>query len=151
FMKLAQLIETPIPEQPAAKPRSSAPRPATGPVSLTPPASLSKRNRPRTVDADAESLFRDGVGMLNQGRVTEAQQDFAAALKKYAAHEPARQALVSILIDRGQLDEARRLLEEGLAFNPAQTQFAAVLARILVEKRDYSAAADVLNASREAG
>jgi MSHA biogenesis protein MshN len=151
FLKLAQLIETPIPEQPAPKPKASAPRPATGPVSLTPPASLSKRNRPRTVDADAESLFREGVAMLNQGRVTEAQQDFTAALKKYAAHEPARQALVSILIDRGQLDEARRLLEEGLALNPAQAHFAAVLARIHVEQRNYAVAADVLSASREAG
>ena len=151
FLKLAQLIETPIPDQPAPKPKSSAPRPATGPVSLTPPASLSKRNRPRSADLDAESLFREGVAMLNQGRVTEAQQDFAAALKKYAAHEPARQALVSILIDRGQLDEARRLLEEGLALNPAQAHFAAVLARIHVEQRNYTAAADILNASREAG
>ena len=151
FMKLAQLIETPIPEHPASKPKASAARAATGPVSLAPPASLSKRNRPRTADADAESLFREGVGMLNQGRVTEAQQDFVAALKKYAAHEPARQALVSILIDRGQLDEARRLLEEGLALNPAQAQFAMVLARIHVEQRNYAAAEDVLNASREAG
>ena len=153
FLKLAQLIETPIPDRPAPapKPKSSAPHPAAGPVSLTPPASLSKRNRPRTADAEAESLFREGVGMLNQGRVTEAQQDFAAALKRYPAHEPARQALVSILIDRSQLDEARRLLEEGLALNAAQAQFAAVLARIHVEQRNYTAAADVLNASREAG
>jgi MSHA biogenesis protein MshN len=153
FMKLAQLIETPIPDNPAPAPKakSSAPRPASGPVSLTPPTSLSKRNRPRTADTDAESLFREGVGMLNQGRVTEAQQDFVAALKRYPAHEPARQALVSILIDRSQLDEARRLLEEGLALNPAQAQFAMVLARIHVEQRNYATAADVLNASREAG
>ena len=151
FLKLAQLIETPIPDHPATNPKSTPPRPATGPVSLTPPASLSKRNRPRTADGDAESLFREGVGMLNQGRVTEAQQDFAAALKRYPAHEAARQALVSILIDRGQLDDARRLLEEGLALNPAQAHFAAVLARIHVEQRNYTAAADVLNAAREAG
>jgi MSHA biogenesis protein MshN len=152
FMKLAQLIETPLPPPPAAKPKSSAPQPATGPVSLRePPASLSKRNRPRTADADAESLFREGVAMLNQGRVTEAQQDFAAALKRYPGHEAARQALVSTLIERAQLDEARRLLEEGLALNPAQAHFAAVLARIHVEQRNYAAAADVLNAYREAG
>lgn len=152
FMKLAQLIETPIPDRPAPTAKSSAPRPANGPVSLSPaPTSLSKRNRPRTDDAEAESLFREGVALLNQGRVTEAQQDFTTALKRYAAHEPARQALVSILIDRGQLDEARRLLEEGLALNPAQAQFAVVLARIHVEQRNYAAAADVLNASREAG
>ena len=152
FLKLAQLIETPIPEHPVPKPKSSGPRPASGPVSLSaPPASLSKRNRPRTDDAEAESLFREGVAMLNQGRVTAAQQDFAAALKRYAAHEAARQALVSILIDRSQLDDARRLLEEGLAINPAQMHFAAVLARIHVEQRNYAAAADVLNASREAG
>ncbi len=156
FLKLAQLIETPIPPQSAAtpksSPKSSAPHPVNGPVSLRePPASLSKRNRPRTADADAESLFREGVAMLNQGRVTEAQQDFSAALKRYPGHEAARQALVSTLIDRAQLDEARRLLEEGLALNPAQAHFAAVLARIHAEQRNYAAAADVLNAYREAG
>jgi MSHA biogenesis protein MshN len=152
FLKLAQLIETPIPPQPAAKPKSSAPHPVNAPVSLRePPTSLSKRNRPRTADADAESLFREGVAMLNQGRVTEAQQDFSAALKRYPGHEAARQALVSTLIDRAQLDEARRLLEEGLALNPAQAHFAAVLARIHAEQRNYAAAADVLNAYREAG
>src|SRR5262249_7977449 len=152
FLKPAQLIETPIPDRPAPKAKATAPRPANGPATLSPaPASLSKRNRPRADDAEAESLFREGVAMLNQGRVTEAQRDFTAALKRHPAHEAARQALVSILIDRGQLDEARRLLEEGLVLNPAQAQFAMVLARIHVEQHNYTAAANVLNASREAG
>jgi len=151
ILKLAQLIETPIPAlaAPSTKPRAA--NPAIAPVALPASMAVSRRDRPRSVEADAEDLFREGVAMLNQGRVSDAQQAFAAALERQAGHEAARQALVSILIDRAQLNEARQRLQEGLALNPAQIQFATVLARILVEQRDYAGAADVLVARREAG
>ena len=100
---------------------------------------------------EAESLFRHGVLVLNQGRISEAHANFVAALAKHSGHEAARQALIAILIERRQLDDARRLLEEGLSLNPAQTQFAAVLARVLVERGDYRGAANVLGATRNAG
>jgi len=151
ILKLAQLIETPIPAlaAPSTKPRAA--RAAVAPVVLPSSMAVTRRDRPRSAEAEAEDRFREGVALLNQGRVSDAQQDFAAALQRQAAHEPARQALVSILIDRGQLEEARQRLQEGLALNPAQVQFANVLARILVERRDYAGAAGVLEARREAG
>jgi MSHA biogenesis protein MshN len=153
LLKLARSIETPIGEQrvPSVK---AKPMPAKLPASASPVAvdgAVTKRDRPRTEEVEAESLFRQGVAMLNQGRISEAQQDFGAALKRQPAHEPARQALASLLLERGQLDQARRVLEEGLVLNPMQAQFAAVLARILVERRDYAGAATILASSGEAG
>src|SRR5581483_11946124 len=158
LLKLAQSIETPIGEPRApsvkTKPMPTKLPPSASPVSasaLSADPGVSKLDRPRTAEAEAESLFRQGVAMLNQGRISEAQQDFVAALQRQPAHEPARQALVSLLIERGQLDAARRQLEEGLALNPMQAQFAAVLARILVERRDYAGAAAILTSAGEAG
>lgn len=156
LFKLAQLIETPIAE--AAKPKASAPAPSALPPqqkariasSSTEPAVI-RRDVPRTPSQQAEAQFRQGVVYLNQGRVTEAQDQFSAAIASYAPHLAARQALVSILIDRGGLDEARRTLEEGLTVDPGNVQFATVLARIFVERRDYASAANALAVARNTG
>jgi MSHA biogenesis protein MshN len=163
LFKLAQLIETPISE--AARPQIEAPRPKaapSGPTSLPPQqklrigsasseAAVSRRDIPRTPAEQAEAQFRQGVAFLNQGRVSEAQEQFAAAIARYAPHLAARQALVSILIDRGRLDEARQVLEQGLTADPGNLQFATVLARIFVERRDYASAANALAVVRNAG
>ena len=47
-------------------------------------------------------------------------------------------------MDQRRLDEARSLLQDGLALDPAQVQFATVLARIFVERSDYAKALEVL-------
>ena len=149
LFKLALSIDRPIAER-VAKP------PARSPVVQKPVAAdygasrVSKREIPRSTAEEAEALFRHGVVFLNQGRISAAQQNFAAALAKHSGHEAARQALIAILIERRQLEDARRLLEEGLSLNPAQMTFAAVLARVLVERGDYREAANVLGATRNA-
>ena len=152
LFKLALSIDRPIPERvakvPAKLPTPEALKPR---AESTATSRVSKRERPRFPVEEAESLFRHGVLVLNQGRISEAHANFVAALAKHSGHEAARQALIALLIERRQLDDARRLLEEGLSLNPAQTQFAAVLARVLVERGDYREAANVLGATRNAG
>lgn len=149
LFKLALSIDRPVP------PRA---RPATPPSTARAPAAketsqirVSRKDIPRSPVEEAEALFRHGVQRLNEGRVSEAQSDFSAALEKYAGHEASRQALIAIHIERRRLDEARKLLEEGLALNPAQNQFATVLARVQVERGDYAGAASVLGAAQAAG
>jgi len=146
LFKLALSIDTPITERSAQPPAKTTPvpRPEVKPAVA---GKVSKRERPSTAADDAEALFRHGVALLNQRRISEAQNDFSAALFRQPEHEASRQALIAIRIERRQLDEARRLLEEGLALNPAQTQFAAVLARLHVERGDYHTAAAVLAAA----
>jgi MSHA biogenesis protein MshN len=115
------------------------------------PARVEKRDRTRSAFDRAEAEFRRAVGLLNQGRVSEAEEGLAAALAADAAHEPARQALVSIHLEKRRTDEARRLLQEGLAVNPRQQQFGAVLARIQIEGRDYAGALEQIGKSLEGG
>jgi MSHA biogenesis protein MshN len=154
LFRLAQLIETPIAE--AAKPKAPAPAPTALPpqqkvrIGSSEPA-VTRRDIPRSPLEQAEHQFRQGVALLNQGRVSEAQEQFGAAIARHAGHQAARQALVAILIERGRLEEARLLLEEGLSTNPGNVQFATVLARIFVERRDYASAENVLASARSGG
>src|SRR5688572_21675199 len=114
-------------------------------------AKVEKRERMRSGSERAEGEFRRSVGLLNQGRVSDAEEGFAAALALDAAHEPARQALISLYLEKRRTEDARRLLQEGLAINPRQQQFTAVLARIMIEARDYSAALDQVGKSLAIG
>jgi len=161
LFKLALSIDRPIsarvarlaaksPIAAAAAPGAGSPRAQKQAGADAGAGRVSKREIPRSAADEAETLFRHGVVVLNQGRVSAAQQNFAAALAKYSGHEAARQALIAILIERRQLEDARQLLEEGLSLNPAQMTFAAVLARVLVERGDYRGAANVLGATRNA-
>ena len=99
---------------------------------------------------DAQALCEPvrGAALLNQGRAGEAEEHFAAALASYGPHEGARQALVAIHLEQRRFDEAPRLLQEGLAINPGNARFATVLARILIERKDYPAALEVLDRTR---
>ena len=160
-LRLAQDIQTPIAEQPAkpaareamkaaevtkAAPKEAKPAQETPPVKPAPVAQaapkVEKRERARTPQERAEGEFRRGVALLNQGRISEAEEELGAALRADAAHEPARQALVALDLEQGRVDNARRLLQEGLALNPANVRFAAVLARILIERKDYEGSLD---------
>jgi MSHA biogenesis protein MshN len=98
----------------------------------------------------AENEFRRGVDLLKRGRATEAEGLFTLALKSDAGHRGARQTLVALRLERNQLDEAARLLREGLAADPAQPEFAIALARVYVERAQYPAALEVLDASASA-
>jgi MSHA biogenesis protein MshN len=156
LFKLAPLIETPIAE--SVKPKAPAPAPTALPpqqkariASNTSASAVTRRDIPRTPAEQAESQFRQGVAFLNQGRVSDAQEQFAGAITRYAGHQAARQALVAIYIERGRLEEAKLVLEEGLSINPGNVQFATVLARILVERRDYASAENVLASARAGG
>jgi len=144
--------EPPAPKRaPSAQPAEHDPVPEAA-ASQSAPAQgaprVEKRDRVRTPEDRAEAEFQRGAALLNQGRVAEAEESFQAALAGHAGHEAARQALVALSLEQRRIDEARRLLQEGLALNPANTRFAAVLARILIERKDYAAALDVIGAVR---
>jgi len=161
-MRLATVIETPILEKaskpaPASKPAAepSKPPPASkrsdpkpvaaariSPAPAIPSAGspVQRRERVTTPHERAEREFRRAVDLLKKGREPEAEDGFAAALAHEPAHRAARQALVALSLERGQLENARRLLSEGLAIDPGQPEFAVALARILIERKDYAGA-----------
>jgi MSHA biogenesis protein MshN len=167
-LKLAQSIQTPIaetgpepakvaaviPEKAAAPDRS---RSTTSSVPPRPKPSQHAASAPRVEKHElipapaqrAQGEFRRGTAFLQQGRVSEAEARFDAAIALDPRHEQARQALAAMLIEQRRLDDASNLLQTGLAVNPRQQQFAIALARIDMERADYASALEVLNRSRE--
>lgn len=165
-LRLAQSIQTPIPETrpepekaPAVIPEKPAAREPSRPMANAepkpkPPQRIASTPRVEKheimpVPAQrAEGEFRRGAAFLQQGRVSDAEGRFAAAIALDPRHEQARQALAAMLIEQGRLDEARNLLQTGLTVNPRQQQFAVALARIDMQRGDYASALEVLNRSR---
>ena len=168
MLRLAESIATPILEsKPTASPPVAAvvkpPAPAKLPSRLAavatdkaaPPKTADKPkfqrlDRPGPPTERAESEFRAGVAVLKLGRSADAETRFAKALEYDAGHRGARQALIAMHIERGQLEAARKLLQEGLAIDPAQPDFAIALARILVERKDLPGALAALEGSAPA-
>ena len=123
------------------------------PARILPPparaAKLERKERELDASARAEREFRRAVALLRDGRPGEAESVFASALALDSSHEAARQALAALKLERRRLDEAQKLLEEGLALNPRQLTFAMALARLHAERKDWVAAFAVLEGFRE--
>ncbi len=115
--------------------------PAPAPVATR----VQKQDRTRSAEERAEADFRRGATLLNEGRVSEAEGAFTAALATSSSHGSARQALVALYLEQRRIDDAQRLLQESLAANPSNAQFALVLARIHAGRREYGRALEVLN------
>lgn len=92
----------------------------------------------------AESEFRQATVYQQQGRVNEAVLTLENALKLDSMHAPARQLLISILLENKRHEEAIRELKLGLSIEPAQLNYSMILARLLVERAKLEEAIDVL-------
>ena len=135
------------PKAEAAKPKAEAAKPKAEPKKKA-AAEKSRVERRDVALSPAErgdNEFRRGVDLLKRGRATEAEAAFTAALRSDPRSRGARQALVALKLERGELDEAGRLLEETLAADPAQLDFAVALARIHVERKRPLVALSVLD------
>lgn len=98
----------------------------------------------------AENEYRRGLGRVNQGRVEEGMAALRAALSEDAGHEGARLVLFALLVEQQRHEEARALLQEALARDPAQPQFAFRLARLQLEGGDVRGAEQTLSGSAAA-
>jgi MSHA biogenesis protein MshN len=92
----------------------------------------------------AEAEYRRAVTFVNQGRVSEGMEGLRSALTMDAAHVASRQTLVSLLMEQRRFDEAFGFLLQGLELNPANSGFAMLVARIMVERKDMEGALRVL-------
>jgi MSHA biogenesis protein MshN len=149
-LRLALQLETPIAERAAAPAKSEAPKavsakPKEKPAEAAPAkGTVDKRPRASSGGDNAEAHFRRAALLLNHGRVSEAEEQLAGALRADPSHAAARQAYVALLIEQRRLHEAQRLLQDALTLNPEQPTLALTLARILVGQREYGAALQVL-------
>jgi MSHA biogenesis protein MshN len=160
MLRLALTIDTPLaprpPRQAAPAPTgermrvAAAPKPRAEPARAA-PAHIEKRERDRSPADRAEHHFRRAAQMLERGRVADAADALLAALDADAAHQAARQTLVVLYIEQGRIEDARRHLQEGLAFSPGYAPFAVALARIHVDRGDFAVALTVLERAAVAG
>ncbi len=102
--------------------------------------------RAATPQERAQAQFDEGWAKFQEGRISEAEAAWRKALTIDPNQEEARQALLGVLLDRGQRDEAERLLQEGLAANPRQTKLSMQLARLQIGRGDQAAAQQTLEA-----
>lgn len=112
---------------PAVVPAPVAPAPAV------PPAQIDKRPLVQSAET-ADGDYRKALAAHRQGRPNEALEGFQAALRLDPRHVPARQALLSLLLEQGRWPEAQGVASEGLALVPAQPGWAMILARLQVEQ-----------------
>ena len=117
--------------EPAAKPPEAA-------------GSIDKQVRPLSSSARAESEFRRGMSLMQQGRAQEAEAALRLALEADPSHEQARQALFGALLEHGRRPEAEALLQEGLQANPRQVSLAMLLARLQLDRGAQQEALDTL-------
>jgi MSHA biogenesis protein MshN len=101
---------------------------------------IRKRDRPPTAQELADNEYRQAGGLLQQGRLAEAQAGFQAALSFLPEHHGARQGLVGLLVKAGQFAEAERLLQDGIRLSPEQSGFTVTLARLQVDRGDNAQA-----------
>jgi len=162
-LRLAQTIETPIAERaapalsdpaPVSAPKSEAPavpakasprKPAAKPRAEAPKQRVEKREGSHAANDSAEQQFRRAALYLNQGRVSEAEEQLIGALRADPSHVAARQAYVALLLEQKRTDAAQRLLRDALAKDPTQPVFSLALARILAEQHDYSSSLEVMD------
>ena len=97
------------------------------------PAALAV-GRTDTPSQRAENAYRRALGVLEDGRVTEAIATLQAALQIDPRHEAARQTLVGLLIEAGRPDDAMAQLQAALALDARQPALAMLLARLQLER-----------------
>lgn len=159
-LKVATVLSVP----PSLSARND-PRPATvrasSPAGNTPPppmpirqsdgpTRIEKSSRDMTAQERAATDYRQAVALLNEGRPGASMESLRAALRSDASLAEARLLLSALLLEKRQLEEARAVLLEGLATDPAQPRLAMPLARIQVELGDPSAAGETLSRAAQA-
>lgn len=139
----SSLSEAPPPQAVPNVPAPAAAVPAVVPAAKIEmsPALATSRDR-----ADAE--WRRGEAALAGGRAEEGREALRAALRHDPGHQQVRQALLRNLLEARRLDEATKVLQEGLDLQPAQAGWAMSLARLQLEQGDVAAADNTLARSQ---
>ncbi len=111
------------------------------------PASEGLPEKKISTQQRADTAFRKGIAYMQQGRSSEALQEYQTALALDAGHDKARQALVLLLIESKRNTEAEQVLLEGVRFNPEKLGFVMMAARLQVERGAINEAVQTLESS----
>ncbi len=93
----------------------------------------------------AEGAYRQALLKANQGRAQDAIELLRGGLQRDAAHLPARQLLIGLLLEAGEMEAAMQALQAGLQVQPGQISWAMGLARLQVDRGALADAWQTLN------
>lgn len=127
--------------------KALVPAPAAKVTDAGTPPLISKQFKELTPAQRAENEYRKAVLALQQGKRADAVAGFEQALQLDPKHSGARQALIGVLLDGKQQDEAIAKARDGLNADPAQTGLAMILARLQLEKGELRPAIETLQRS----
>jgi MSHA biogenesis protein MshN len=99
----------------------------------------------------AEFSYQKAIALIQQGRVTEAQDSLGEAIRVDPDHAASRQALAGILVEKKLYAQAEQLLRDGLGRGGSQSEFAMDVARIQVERGDGRGALETLQQNLPSG
>ena len=103
---------------------------------------------------DAVSAFRwhylRGIVRRDRGRLDAAAEDFRAALAIRPEHVLTRYRLGTVLLDRGETEEATSLLQQALGADTTAAAVLEALADAAIATEDWSQARDLLERARHA-
>lgn len=131
--------------EPRKERAANAVPPAASPVSEpVTPAQIDKRTKGGQGREIAEAEYRKGMQAIKNGDSVAAQQSLRRALELDTGFAKARQALLSVLVNGKQWAEAQQLVQDGLALDPARSEWALILARLQFEQGNATAAIETL-------
>ncbi|HZR02684.1 MAG TPA: tetratricopeptide repeat protein [Burkholderiales bacterium] len=101
---------------------------------------IDKQVRAPTAAEQGDAEFRRGMQAFQAGRADEAEAAWTQALTIDPSNASARQALLGLVLDRGERGRAEQILKEGLQINPRQAKQAMLLARLQLDRGSQSEA-----------
>lgn len=107
-----------------------------------PKSNLANSNIVKNIRTDQKSdhYYHLALSNLQQGRVSEAQDNLTRALELSPTNHEARQTLASLLLDNKRHHDAMTILANGLSIAPEQNDFRIALARLQVDANDNAGA-----------
>jgi MSHA biogenesis protein MshN len=130
---------------PGTPDKVETPAPPPNAIAASPKAAGGKLYSAKQASAN---LLSEAVTLEQQGRQEEAKAPLQRLLAAHPLDVEARQMLVQLQLDTGQVEQARSLLAEGRRLLPAQSNFTLALARLAVDSGDVSGAIHLLEADR---
>ena len=106
---------------------------------------IEKQPRTSVASEASDAEYRKGMNAIKRGAPADAAVALRAALRIDAHHVAARQALLSLLVDQKQWNEAETTGLDGLTLDPKQAGWAMLVARLQVERGDNPAAVKTLD------
>lgn len=145
----ADAIAPPPPIAAASSPgtpeKTEPPAPLAETVVASPKVVAGKSYTAKQMSAN---LLGEAVTLDRQGRQEEAKAPLQRALAANPLDIQARQMLIQLQLDTGQVDKADALLVEGQRLVPEQSNFTLMLARLKVDGGDAGGAIRLLEAGR---